>query len=103
MIDDERMGLGIGLLSRWQKADEIDRMTQVVEMLPAPLRKRIAAIWCDSCTYRLLVSIDDRQTALLVAEPFEEKVCRVPPGGHHGIWVDSAEGDFLLALDPRWA
>jgi hypothetical protein len=72
MIDDERMGRDIGLLSRWRNADDIDRMKQVVELLSSAVRKRIAAIWCASCAYRLLVSVDDRQTALLIAELFEE-------------------------------
>jgi hypothetical protein len=67
MIDGERMGLDIDLLSRWQKTDEIDRMKQAVEQLSRVVRKRIAAIWCDSCAYRLMVSVDDRQTALLIA------------------------------------
>jgi hypothetical protein len=38
---------------------------------------------------------------MLIAELFEE-VCRVPPYGHNGIWLDDVEGDFLLERDPRW-
>jgi hypothetical protein len=81
MIDDQRVGLDIGLISRWQNANEIDRMQQVVELLFSAVRRRIAAIWCDSGAYRLLVSVDDRQTALLIAELFEEAIQRVVPGG----------------------
>jgi hypothetical protein len=90
------------LSTRWSKANEIDRLKRVVELLPVALHKRIAGIWCDSgasCAYYLMVGADDRQTALLIAELFEEAVRRVPPGCHNGIWVDNAEGDFLLELD----
>jgi hypothetical protein len=69
---------GVMLSSRYQKAEELEFMAAMVELLSSEIRSRIAAIWCDSKTARkFLVTLRDG---------FVEAAAEI------GVWLAAASG-----------
>jgi hypothetical protein len=95
-------------LSRYNKADELEIIQEMLDALPPPLFQCVRSIWCDSkamwCLSGCITpwNVDD---AKAIAGIFELVAIR-RHGGHNGIFINdtSVSGDDRhIELDPYWA
>lgn len=93
---------GVGLSSRWNKAEELQQMAQMLEGVSAPFRQIIESIYCDSkaeAVFTIILKQCDKEDAEIAVEQFAA-ACRRRIGGHNGITASGS--GFSLDLDPDW-
>lgn len=90
---------GVGISSRYQKADEFETMMRMVDAVDAELVGLIDNIWCDSkanaCYSVVLNQCTQRQADQIGYQ------LQAASGGHNGIFIDGEKGVGLV-LDPWW-
>jgi hypothetical protein len=82
---------GVQLVSRWQRAEEIDRLTALVQALPPFYRLQIKAIYCESeggRRFQIVLRAAQFTQARAVAVAREvESILLKQLGGHDGVSI----------------
>jgi hypothetical protein len=96
--------------SRYQKADELERMAAIFNLLPHRDHVEIARIWCDSkATHSYSVTLWkwEKNLAIAIGILLSDAAIRIA-GGHNGIVVAAENGstfgdcDRSIDIDPWW-
>jgi hypothetical protein len=85
------MSYGVMLSSRYQKAEELELMSTMVEFLPPGSRSQIAAIWCVSRPTRTFV-VTLRNGSVEAAAADIGAGLEAASGGHNGIAIRDIRG-----------
>ncbi|MFT3940256.1 hypothetical protein [Rhodopseudomonas sp.] len=94
---------GVSLSSRFGKAEEYQLMTQMLNEVPALLRRSIEEIYCDSkasLCFTVYLQSDDEEEGQITTEHLAA-ACVKTKGGHNGI--ASYGPDFVFVLAPEWS
>ena len=94
---------GVSISSRYDKADELNLLSAVVEAMPEQAVVLIDSLWCDSkaqAYYNGTLRACSRAEAEAVAAALEHHICELS-SGHNGISLDGAAGGSLH-IDCNW-
>jgi hypothetical protein len=92
------------IISRYDKADELEVMRAMAQGLPASVRRHVRSIFCDSkasACYTVTMAPWDPVLAEVIGWMLD-LLALACDGGHNGIWVKGDTDGQQVIIDPHW-